>query len=1222
MEYSVNLELICRVLHKVARRHWNHFEQSGERKELDASIFHDRIALGLRPKGHPDRFEIVENLGTSLSTRYVGWGELKDLEGAIELHRAALDLCPEGHPYRSEAMEDLGSSLSKRFEYVGKIEDLEEAVMLHRAALRLRPRGHPERSRTVNNLGSSLFIRFRRWGKLEDLEEAITLYREALYLHPKGHPYHTASLNNIASSLATRFEHCKQTEDLDEAVKLHYEALVLCPEGHPDRSMSLSNLAVTLNTRFDQHGRLEDLNKAIALHRAAIRPKDHPDHFSSLDSLASSLLVQFKHYGRKEDLSESIELFFTALDRCPQGHPRYSALLVHLGESLVTRFKECGQTEDLNEAIKFHRAALELRPNGHPDCPSSLNHLATALKIRFEQHGRVEDLDEAIDLHNSAVELCPKGHPLRPNSLSYLANSLQTRFEQYGRNEDSDRVIELHRATLELCPEDHTSRPAVLNDFANSLRSRFRQHGRTEYLEAAIELHNSAVELCPQSHHDRPSYLNNLANALFTRYEQHGQTEDIDRAIELHRAALVLLPEGRSNRSMSLLNLANSLHTRYKNHGRTEDLDEAISLNYAALELCPQGHQDRFMSLNNLANAVGRRYDRHGRREDLNKALELHSTALELVPEGHADHSSSLMNLTYPLSVRFVKFGCTDDLEVCMRLLERATKHKFSSSVVRLDSASRWADLARAFAHSSTSRAYEMAMSLLQRTLIVSPTLHSQHDFLKGKSNYKTLSLEAVAYAVEGNRLEEAIEILEQGRALLWSQMRGFRTALDQLMETNRELAERFRGVSHQLESLATSSEESMSSSKVGNNGSLGSGVHTVQQSFDDMLKLKRQLSNEQEEIIKKIRRLPGFESFLAATPFKVLRQAASEGPVVVINHCKYRCDALIMLPREDIPLVCIPLDANFYKDSSNLCKELLETRTLYGADSTQYDDTLRRVMKMLWDRVVFKIVSKLEELGIAEGSRIWWCPTSVLSALPFHAAGPFKDKDGSARYLLDKYASSYTPTLGALIDARSGGHEGEPTVLIIGDASLSSARREISNIRNCGIDTKMRVSDPSRGAVVTRNTVIKALRKATWVHFVCHGNLNPKPFDSSFKLSDGGLTLLDIVQGNIPNAEFAFLSACHTAEQPHDAVHDEVLHLAAAMQFSGFRSVIGSMWELLDEDGPFLARNIYEYIWDCGEGEARYKRAAAGLRKAAVELKAQLDVQVERWVNLVHIGA
>ncbi len=37
-------------------------------------------------------------------------------------------------------------------------------------------------------------------------------------------------------------------------------------------------------------------------------------------------------------------------------------------------------------------------------------------------------------------------------------------------------------------------------------------------------------------------------------------------------------------------------------------------------------------------------------------------------------------------------------------------------------------------------------------------------------------------------------------------------------------------------------------------------------------------------------------------------------------------------------------------------------------------------------------------------------------------------------------------------------------------------------------------------------------------------------------------------------------LTACHTAELTKVSIADEVLHLAAAMQFYGFRRVVGKM--------------------------------------------------------------
>jgi CHAT domain-containing protein len=88
------------------------------------------------------------------------------------------------------------------------------------------------------------------------------------------------------------------------------------------------------------------------------------------------------------------------------------------------------------------------------------------------------------------------------------------------------------------------------------------------------------------------------------------------------------------------------------------------------------------------------------------------------------------------------------------------------------------------------------------------------------------------------------------------------------------------------------------------------------------------------------------------------------------------------------------------------------------------------------------------------------------------------------------------------------------------------------------------------------------------------------KPFDASFELHKGHLTLLEIVRSHLPAAEFAFLSACHTAELTDDSIADEGLHLAAAVQYCGFRSVVGTMWAMADTDGQDLSKHFYKSIF------------------------------------------
>lgn len=55
-------------------------------------------------------------------------------------------------------------------------------------------------------------------------------------------------------------------------------------------------------------------------------------------------------------------------------------------------------------------------------------------------------------------------------------------------------------------------------------------------------------------------------------------------------------------------------------------------------------------------------------------------------------------------------------------------------------------------------------------------------------------------------------------------------------------------------------------------------------------------------------------------------------------------------------------------------------------------------------------------------------------------------------------------------------------------------------------------------------------------------------------------LTLLDAMENDAPKAEFAFLSACHTAVGDEETP-DEVICLAAGLQFSStFKSAIGTL--------------------------------------------------------------
>jgi CHAT domain-containing protein len=89
-----------------------------------------------------------------------------------------------------------------------------------------------------------------------------------------------------------------------------------------------------------------------------------------------------------------------------------------------------------------------------------------------------------------------------------------------------------------------------------------------------------------------------------------------------------------------------------------------------------------------------------------------------------------------------------------------------------------------------------------------------------------------------------------------------------------------------------------------------------------------------------------------------------------------------------------------------------------------------------------------------------------------------------------------------------------------------------------------------------TPEVVLSSLKHHSWAHFACHGIQDPQ---LSFILHDDKrVTLLELIKAQLPNAEFAFLSACHSAAGDLRGTPDEIIHLTAALQFCGFRSVVG----------------------------------------------------------------
>jgi CHAT domain-containing protein len=158
------------------------------------------------------------------------------------------------------------------------------------------------------------------------------------------------------------------------------------------------------------------------------------------------------------------------------------------------------------------------------------------------------------------------------------------------------------------------------------------------------------------------------------------------------------------------------------------------------------------------------------------------------------------------------------------------------------------------------------------------------------------------------------------------------------------------------------------------------------------------------------------------------------------------------------------------------------------------------------------------------------------------------------------------------------------------------------------------------KGHEGTKSRVTNAMSDSNWLHLACHGvQRQDEPTKSGLILDDGHLTLDEIVRLDLPNAEFAFLSACQTTTGD-EALSDEAVHIAGGMLLAGYRGVVATMWSIQDDLAPEVADEFYCRVME-GEKRPDNRKAAEALHYSVQKLRKKRGVSLTSWIPFVHLG-
>jgi tetratricopeptide (TPR) repeat protein len=761
------------------------------------------------------------------------------------------------------------------------------------------------------------------------------------------------------------------------------------------------------------------------------------------------------------------------------------------------------------------------------------------------------------------------------------------------------------------------------------------------------------VQLTPLDHGDereRAVHLSLFGEALRRRYELTNQQQDLDDSVDAGRQAVETAPDD-PRVGVRLSNLAIALHARYELTKQQQDLDDAINVGRQAVDTTLPDDPLQARYLSHLVASLCARFEVANQQQDLDDAIDAGRQAVLASPPDHPDRATVLSNLGSALRGRYERTRQQEDLDEAIDACRRGARVITAPPTSRLLAARQWGRHAGAAGNLNTAaRGYAEAVALLPLAAWHGLDRKTREHHLRKLAG---LTGEAATAAVLAGNPTQAVELLESGRSVLWTQALHLRKDLDSLRRHHPGLADsldKARATLDRSPALGAYCLERPAAAASGHAPAVEKA--TEQRALDQ----RRKAARDWDAAVERVRQLEGFEDFLHPVAFTRLRQAAVDGPVVIVNiNSPSRPHALIITPGPgdasdpDGGVRVVDLPAATGKSVPTHLIKLLHAQMLAGNLSSEWQlrENSRHdvfdVLEWTWHAIADPVLKALGLTATPTGTvenwpRLWWCPIGLATLLPLHAAGIHPRtssqyrKMGEAAAIADSVAgravSSYTSTLSSLARARIRSAPNHVRQLTVGVPDASSYEPKARPLRAVPAELQVvaaHLTPPGyathlSGAKATRQTVLAAISAHSWLHLACHGIHDPVDVSrSAFLLHDQRLTIADLAALDLPDADLAYLSACQTATSDVKFL-DEAFHLAAALQFVGYRHVLATLWSISDDHAPAMAETIYTYLSRPG-GRPDSAFAAHALHYAVTRLRQALPDEPLIWAPFIHLG-
>ncbi|KAJ7230043.1 CHAT domain-containing protein [Mycena pura] len=887
--------------------------------------------------------------------------------------------------------------------------------------------------------------------------------------------------------------------------------------------------------------------------------------------------------------------------------------LQSLGIFYYKDYKNSGRHMQLDKAIAAAESAVAALPQDHPAEVGFqvLSNLATYTTIHFNKNRDRASLDSSITAYRKLAICLDAWDPRKPEYLHYLSHKLWERFESFMTLSDLDEMVDSLTQALGFIQGDNSQHYGTMRCLSAALHRRYLYMGYANDLDTLRNIMQQLIDI--ESDGQQSTILSksygNLATCLLSRFCKLRQIPDLNNCIEILQKIITTTPDSDDNKPRFLEDLATALRMRSmdasdqgSNEESVQDLLLAAEAGQKAIDLTPfvafgTDKAQRFLNQGITYGLLSRCLNDVSY---LDEAISLQKNAALLVSDDHPGRGKYLLSLGDSLQERFEFDNNITYAQEALKTFAQAASNTSTEAHTRLISASRMTELCDAHPElASPLDAHKLLLSLIPKLVWLGSHITHRHERM---SMVGTAVNAAVAAAIAAGDLDTACEWMEQGRCIVWGQILHLRTPLDALRERDPQLAEELTVVAHELDQAAILEPQMMTLNHSSCNHEL---------SLDRDVSTRHGLAAKYEELLEKAHNVAGMEHLMQPKGLADLRSAAGSGHIILINVHKTRCDALVIKNSSE-QATHIPLPNLKHHELHQWYLTVFELLKRSGvrvrggrrenSNDCDTNEQFMNILEKLWLNVVHPILSGLELLAPAMNSelpRVTWCTSGSLVFLPIHAAGIYKPNQPK---IFNYVVSSYAPTITALLTPPVNKQHMPGQVLAVsqpntpGQQPLPGTSLEMSKLHEEFKELELLILN---AASATKEAVLQEMRTPP---------IRPR------------VELMDIIKQSFNHTELAVLSACQTAAGATE-LPEEAVHLVAGMLIAGYRSIIGTMWSVGDQDAPIIAQELYSYLIHTTGGDST--KSAYALHHAVGKLRDRVgEKNFIRWVPFMHTGA